>query len=97
MVAVFIIIGIFVCCCIGYCIKQGVFNLDPTPLQTVQPVSKTVGPQTQETQSINIAEQPPNTCGGEIKLKSFNHGYGDSISRSKYSAPRSSYPDTWDV
>ena len=67
-------------------------NSSSTPVQVVQQVPKTMtvgmqpqAIQPQARQSISIAEPPPNTYGGEIKLKSFNHGYEDSFSSTKCS------------
>ena len=50
--------------------------------------------QPQARQSISIAEPPPNTYGGEIKLKSFKHGYDDSFSSTKYPDLPPAYTDT---
>lgn len=56
----------------------------------VQQVPKTDGTQ-QTRQAVRIAEAPPNTCSGEIKLKRFSYEYGDSFSSRKYSDPPPSY------
>ena len=76
-------------------------NFSPTPVQVVRQVPKTetVGMQPQARQpqarlSVNIAEPPPNTYGGEIKLKSFDHGYADSFSSTKCSDLPPTYTDT---
>lgn len=43
--------------------------------------------------SVNIAEPPPNTYSGEMKLKSYNHGYADSFPSTSYPDAPPSYPD----
>ena len=80
------------------------YNSSPTPVQVVQHVPKiqdvhTFGMQPQARQpqarlSVNIVEPPPNTYGGEIKLKSFDHGYADSFSSTKCSDLPPPYTDT---
>ena len=68
----------------------------PTPV--AQQAPKTVGvqpyvqPYVQET--LRIAEAPPNTCSGEIKLKSVNQDCFNSVSNTEYSDAPPSYPET---
>ena len=67
------------------------------PLQVPNTITVGMQPQARQPQarhSISIAEPPPNTHGGEIKLKSFDHGYADSFSSTKCSDVPPSYTDT---
>ena len=57
----------------------------------VQQAPNTNGTQPQARQAVRIAEAPPNTCSGEIKLKRFSYEYGDNFSSRKYSDPPPSY------
>ena len=99
MLAVFLIAGIIICCVICYCCnKYGMCNFSSTPVQVVQHVPKTVRmqPQTRQPQarlSVSIAEPPPNTYSGEMKLKSYNHGYSESFPSTNYPDAPPSYPD----
>ena len=63
-----------------------------TPVHVIQQVAKTDGIQPQARQAVRIAEAPPYTCSGEIKLKHFSHEYGDIFSSRKYSDSLPSYP-----
>ena len=65
---------------------------DPTLVHVIQQVADTDGIQPQTRQAVRIAEAPPYTCSGEIKLKRFSHEYGDSFSSRKYSDSLPSYP-----
>ena len=64
----------------------------PTPVHVIQQVAKTDGIQPQTRQAVRIAEVPPYTCSGEIKLKRFSHEYSDSFSSRKYLDYLPSYP-----
>ena len=48
-------------------------------IHVIKQVAKTDGIQPKTRQAVRVAEAPPYTCSGEIKLKRFSHEYSDII------------------